>query len=164
MSDELGTLASWPPSKAAFEDLKERFEYGLIVRWEELEEFFETEHRDNWDFRTHWLNLIRLIETEGFFVTERGQAGKGFRFLNRREMADHVKARENKKAHDSMRKSLCLSKIPREGLSELEAKKIDHWENKSAVLAATAMAILRKRELPSPEMMTKSVRQILATK
>jgi len=160
MKDELKT---WPPSKFAFEQMQAAGEvkYGLAIPWERIEELFGINDRESWPFRGEWFALRGMFEEAGLFVTEAKMNDIGFRFLDRVEMADAVRNRENKKSDDSLRKSLALSKVPRDGLAENDVKKIDHWEAKAALIGATSKVLLRKRSLPSPEMAIRSVKEYL---
>lgn len=160
MSEE---LKKWPPSQHAFEQMKKDgvAQYGSVIKWDYICEMFGIDDREGWPFRTEWFKLRELFEEDGFLLTEKDQNEEGFRFLDRLEMADAVKCREIKKANDSLRKSITLSKVPREKLAESEVKKLDHWEAKAALIGATSKVLLRKRSLPSPEMAIKSVNHYL---
>lgn len=152
----------WPPHKYAFAELvkRGRLDYGKSVTWEEIEELINLGPREGWKFRGEYLSLCQLIKESGYLSTERGMNEAGFRILTRQEMADAVKNKELSKCNDTIRNSVMLSKVPRDGLSETESKKLDHWEEKTAVAGATAKVLLRKRSLPTPEMAIKSIRQI----
>lgn len=158
------SLKSWPPHKYALETVQEsgELDYGRTIVWARIEELFgyAREGETEWKFRAEWIEFCKLIKETGFSLTERGMHGEGVRVLQREEMADYVKTKEIAKANDSLRHSLMLSQVPREGLELREVKKLDHWETKSAVVGATSKVLLRKRSLPSPEMVTKSINQI----
>ena len=84
----------------------------------------------------------------------------GFRLLLREEMADLVRGKEHRKANDSLMRSAVLAKVPREGLTETQVAGLDHWENKAACIGMTGKALLRKRKLPSIEMVVKTIKTL----
>lgn len=158
------TTSVWPPNRHAFDQLREmgKVGYGESVSFDVLIDLFKVgSDLTSWKFRGEYLALRQLFEEHGFLVTERGMNGNGFRVLNREEMADLVRQRETNKANDSLRKSLTLSLVPRDGMAEVDARKIDHWETKAAVIGATSKLLLRKRSLPQPDQAVKSIRQQL---
>ena len=152
----------WPPHKHAFEQLEDRLEYGAQFKWTDVCELLgiPLEKRETWTFLQEWFALKNLIQNEGFFPSERGMRGVGFRLLLREEMAALVRAKEHRKADDSLMRSAILAKVPRDGLDETQVAALDHWENKSACLGATGKAILRKRKLPPIEMVIKTIKQL----
>jgi len=152
----------WPPHRHAFEQLEERLGYGEQFTWHEVCDLLEINpaKRDSWVFLQEWLGLKHAIENEGFLVTERGMNGKGFRLLLREEMAARVRASENRKADDSIRKSFVLSQVPRDDLAPEDAAALDHWENKAAILGAAGKTLIRKRKVPPIEMMIKSIKAL----
>lgn len=163
MTDDTQEPKVWPPHKYAFEELsKGELRYDAVIKWERFEGLLGVKRTGvtEWKFRGEWMSLTRLVKEAGFLFTERGMHDKGVRVLSRDEMADTVRQRELGKANDSLRNSLMLSNVPRENLSLSDIKKLDHWETKAAVVGATAKVLLRKRNLPSPEMAVKSVRQL----
>jgi len=151
----------WPPSKYALERLMEenRISYGAFISFEDIEKLFNVGDRTSTKFIFQMIEFRSLLKWEGFAVTER-DTKDGIRILDREEMADHVRRKESSKANNSIRNSLMLSKVPREGMKEEDVKSLDHWENKSAVLGAVTKNLIRKRNLPNPETAVKSVRQI----
>lgn len=162
-NEEAHEVTVWPPHRYAFQELlKGELAYDAIIKWPRIEELvgFKREGLTEWKFRGEWFSLCALVKEAGFIFTERGMNGEGVRVMARTEMADHVRQRENAKANESLRYSLMLSKVPREDLQEREVKKLDHWETKAAVVGATAKVLLRKRNLPTPEMAVKSVKQL----
>ena len=160
MSDE--ETKTWPPHKHAFEQLEDQLEYGAQFKWTDVCGVLgiSLEKRTTWAFLQEWFHLKNLIQREGFFPSERGMRGVGFRLLLREEMADLVRAKEHRKANDSLMRSAVLSKVPRDGLDKTRVAALDHWENKAACLGATGKAILRKRKLPPIEMVVKTIKQI----
>ena len=141
-----------PAWRHAFDVLHERgrIDYGIVIKWPELLDVMQLkrEQMDSWAFRSEWLAFRDVCQSEdGLLITERGMNDEGFRFLSREEMADHVKTREIKKANDSLRKSVCLGRVPRDGLDDDQVKKLDHWENKVAFVGAVQKTLLRKRNL-----------------
>lgn len=175
MKDELEDINDWvdevtgeartsPDHKYAFESLMTSGEadYGKIVEWERVEELFGMKGKAQTEkFRFKYISMSGLFQDAGFLLTEGGMNGKGFRFLTREEMADKVRQRETNKANDSLRKSLTLSRVPREGLAQAEIQKLDHWEVKTAVIGATSKLLLRKRSLPSPQNVVSNLRSDL---
>lgn len=158
----MSTPEQWPPHKAAFAKLTEEglISYGSQISWEKLTDLINMGDRDDWRFRGEYLNLCQRLKEEGFLSTERGMNDMGIRLLTREEMAIAVKNRELSKATDSIRNSLMLSNVPRDDMAEEKVKALDHWEEKSALIGATSKVLLRKRNLPSPEMAVKSIQQI----
>ena len=154
--------STWPPHKHAFEQLENRLEYGAQFKWLEVCELLgiEENRRAEWAFRNEWVALKSLIQKEGFFPTERGMGQVGFRLLLREEMADLVRGKEHRKANDSLMRSAVLAKVPREGLTETQVAGLDHWENKAACIGMTGKALLRKRKLPSIEMVVKTIKTL----
>lgn len=159
-----GQTTPWPPHKHAFQQLHAcgEVEYGNAVLWPRLEELFGMK-RDitDWKFRGEYLAMRLCFEEAGYLLSERGMNGEGVRIMNREEMADVVRQREFTKANDSLRKSLTLSKVPRDGLADDTIRKLDHWETKLAVVGATSKLLLRKRSLPSPQNAVGVLRQSL---
>ena len=162
---------SWPPHKDAYRMLTEMglVAYGCTVTWAQLEPLFGIKREVSAStrfspFLAAWLELKQLYEGDGFLLTERGMNGEGFRVLERQEMAEAVKVRELRKADDSLRKSLVLSQVPRDGLKHDEVKKLDHWEAMTAIVGASAKWFLRRRSLPSPESTASSLSNILKSK
>lgn len=144
----------WPPSKHAYSVLMEggEIDYGKEIPWKRIEELLDLDcSRDDWRFRGEYLNLRMMLEADGYLVTERGMDSAGLRILTREEMADKIRQREFSKANDSLRKSLTLAMVPREGMSSADVKKLDHWETKTAVIGATHKMLLRRRSLPAPQ-------------
>ena len=160
--DDVQETTVWPPHKHAFEQLEARLAYGGQFTWDEVCDLLgiAPTKRESLVFLQEWLGLKGAIENEGFLVTERGMNGKGFRLLLREEMAARVRASEHRKAHDSIRKSLVLSKVPRDDLAPEDMAALDHWENKAAILGAAGMALIRKRKVPPVEMVVKSIRAL----
>lgn len=152
----------WPPHKYALAELKTRelVKYGSEIPWELIEELFDSGPRSEWPFRTQYMKLCEALKDEGFWPSEARMNGLGIRLLNREEMADRVKAEHVKAANASLNQSLMLSKVPRENLSYAEVKKLDHWETKAAVIGATAKVLLRRRSLPTPTNVIKSITQL----
>lgn len=160
--EETGETTEWPPHKYALAQLEKqgRIRYNEVIRWAELEKLIDSGPREEWAFRGQYLCLADALKQQGFLLTQRGMNDEGVRILSREEMADVIREREHNKANDSLRNSLTLSKVPRDGLEPHQVKKLDHWETKSALVGATAKVLLRKRNLPSPEMAIKSIKQI----
>lgn len=156
---------SYPSEQEAFKQIMSVIEYGATFQWPTVCDWMGfdvsvVELPRTWEFNQPWMKLVKLLEHEGYFLTERGMNGKGFRILERTEMAEYVKNKELRAANQSLENSLCLSKVPRDGLNDSDLKKLDHWEEKSALVGATAKVLLRKRNLPSPEMTIKSIKQM----
>lgn len=156
---------AWPPEKEAHQKIMQVIDYGKSFEWDEVCQWFGLDRQTaevprGWDFNQPWMKLRELLALEGFDLTERGMHGKGFRVLERAEMADAEKGRMIGESNKRLLASLKLSKVPREGLQESESKKLDHWEEKSALIGATYKTLLRKRNLPSPEMVIKSIQQM----
>ena len=161
MESETSTV--WPPHKYALQKLKEteKLAYGQIITWELLQSLINRGPIDEWPFRGEYMELCRLAKEEGFLLSQTSTNGEGVRVLSREEMATAVHNREASKANDSLRNSLMLSRVPKDGLSEKEVRKIEHWETKAAIIGAASKHLLKKRSLPSPEMVIKSLRQTL---
>lgn len=162
---EDNTVKQHPPEREAFDRIMEVIEYGKVFKWEQVCEWMGIEVEKakedrGWEFNTPWLNLARMLRSQGYFITERGMDNEGFRVLLREECADRVKSEQYRFANSSIEQGFALSKIPREGLDEIEAKKMDHWEQKCILVGTVTKSLLRKRELPSPEMAIKSLKQI----
>jgi len=155
-------VSVWPPHKHAFEQLQDKLEYGAQFTWDVICELLgiDKNKRAEWTFLQEWFALRELIQSEGFFASERGMRGVGVRLLLREEMAALVNSKERRKANDSLMRSTVLSKVPREGLSEGQVRSLDHWENKAACIGATSKALIRKRKLPPIEMVTKTIKEI----
>ena len=162
MSEDIKDVSTWPPHKHAFEQLDDRLEYGAQFKWDEVCRLLgmDENNRTEWAFLREGFALKGRIQKEGFFPSERGMGGVGFRLLLREEMAKLVRGKEHRKANDSLMRSAVLSKVPRDGLSEADVSSLDHWENKAACIGATGKALLRKRKLPSIEMITKSIKEL----
>lgn len=152
----------WPPHKHAFEQLVEQLGYGAQFKWEEVCELLgvDLNKRHEWKFLQEWFALKNLIQNEGYFPSERGMGGVGFRLLLREEMSELVRAKEHRKARDSLMRSAVLAKVPRDGLTEAQVASLDHWENKAACIGITGKSLLRKRKLPSIEMITKTIKEL----
>lgn len=164
VEEDMEKTTLWPPHRFAFQELlKGELDYEAVIPWERFEELlgFKREGRTEWNFRNEWIALSVLVKEAGFIFTERHMEGKGVKVMERKRMAEHVRMRENAKANESLRFSTMLSMVPREGLERLVVKKLDHWETKAAVLGATAKVLLRKRNLPTPDMAVKSVKQLM---
>ena len=157
-------VKSWPPHKYAMEELTKSGElaYGAEIAYSRIEALFGygRQGAQDWKFRGEWIQLCARVKEAGFLFSEAGCPPDTFRVLKREEMADAVKRRELASANASLRHSLMLANVPRKELKPHEVKKLDHWETKSAVVGATAKVLLRKRNLPSPEMAVKSLRQL----
>jgi hypothetical protein len=154
VSEELTTRPVPPLYPHVFVEMAEEglLDYGCTVEWIYLEEKLRVSPADRkagaGAWLREWLPLRQLFETDrGLMVTEAGLKGTGFRFYKREEMADEIARREKKKARDTIRKSVCLSMVPRENLPEAEQKKLDHWENKTAWIGAFNLEMLRKRKV-----------------
>lgn len=159
-----GEVTAWPPHKHAFQKLcaGDEVDYGITITWARLEELFGMKRElGDWKFRGEYLSLRLCFEEAGYLLTERGVSETGVRIMTREEMADVVRQREFNKANDSLRKSLTLAKVPRDGLPDAEVRKLDHWETKLAVIGATAKLLLRKRSLPSPQNAVGALKQSL---
>jgi hypothetical protein len=152
----------WPPSEYALEQLKEMglINYGQQIEWAVIEKLLDSGPREDWPFRSQYLSLVDLLKNMGYIVTQRGMNDLGVRILSREEMAEVIKDRETAKANDSLRNSLTLSRVPRDGLKEHEVKKLDHWETKTAIVGATSKILLRKRSLPMPEKAVETVKKL----
>jgi hypothetical protein len=154
----------WPPYRHAYAELHSggEVDYGLLIQWDRLLKLFNLPGgtRDSWKFRGQWFKLKDALEQDGYMLTEAGTSGRGIRILTREEMAPIIKARESRKAGDSLRKAEILGKVPRAGLDPETASNLDHWQLKTALLGATARTLMRRRVLPSPETFTPSLRQI----
>ena len=155
-------IKQWPPHKYALEKLGEmgKISYGEIIEWETIEGLIDRGDRTGWAFRGEYMSMTDCLKEMGYMVTERGMNETGIRILTREEMADVVKNKELRKCNDSLRNSLMLAKVPRHELPEEEVKKLDHWETKVAVVGATSKVLLRRRNLPSPEMAVKSIKDV----
>jgi len=116
--------------------------------------------RGEWKFISQYMSLVDQLKLHGYIVTQKGVHDTGIRILNREEMAEVVKEREYKKANDSVRNSLTLSKVPRTDLETHEVKKLDHWETKSALIGATVKVLARKRNLPTPSKVVESIKKL----
>lgn len=165
MSEYTEDTKAYPAEREAFMHIMDRIEYGATFEWDDVCAWMglpveAANLPREWEFNQPWLRLSKMLESEGFFSTERGMNGSGFRILTREEMAHHVKCRELRSANVSLSNSVVLGKVPRDGMSDSDIKKLDHWEEKSALIGATAKVLLRKRNLPSPEMVIRSVKQI----
>jgi len=156
-----GEATEWPPYKYALRMLEERgrLQYGSVIDWDELEKLINRGPRNFWPFRNQYVSLCAELKKMGFISTERGMNDRGIRILERLEMADYIRQKETQKANNSLLMSLSLSKVPRDGLKENEAKKLDHWETKTAVIGATSKVLLRKRTLPAPQKVIETVKQ-----
>lgn len=157
-------ISEWPPHKYTLNELKKRelIKYGAEIPWDLLEKLINSGPRNEWNFKAQYIEFSQALKEEGFMLSETKMNGLGVRILDRQEMAEVVKRNEYKKANDSLRNSLMLSQVPRAGLSPHEQKKLDHWETKTAVVGATGKVLLRKRSLPPPDMVVKSVKQLAA--
>lgn len=127
-----------------------RMRYGAAFKWDEILPMLKMSMADldSWGFREEWIPFRQMCMDElGLIATERGMDGTGFRFLDRDEMASYVCNKEMRKARDSIRNSVCLSMVPRDGLDAQNQRKLDHWEAKSAFVGAVSQALLRKRKL-----------------
>ena len=160
MSEE--NIKSWPPHKYALEQLQQQgyVAYGAAIPMRLLVDLIDMGEPDTWQFRGEYLELSKALKNMGYVPTEAGQEGKGIRILTREEMAEWAKRKEHRKAQDSIRNSSTLSHVPREGLTMEQAKELEHWEQKSALLGASATVLLRRKELPSPEMTVKALRDL----
>ena len=162
MSEDIKDVSTWPPHKHAFEQLEEQLEYGAQFKWKDVCELMgmDENKRTEWAFLNEGFALKGLIQKEGFFPSERGMGGVGIRLLLREEMAKLVRGKEHRKATDSLMRSSDLSKVPRDVLSDVDVASLDHWENKAACIGMAGKALLRKRKLPSIEMITKSIKEL----
>lgn len=153
----------YPPYKHAIAELENRglLKYGSRIKWEIMQELIGVNDRESWAFRGQMLELSAKLKEDGFLTTEKNMNGEGIRIQSREEMADSVRNREMAKANDSMRNSIMLSNVPREKMDEKDIAKLDHWEEKSALMGATSKMLLSKRKLPSPELVIKSVKEIV---
>lgn len=157
-------LTEWPPYKNAINQLQKLglIKYGAEISWQLLEELIDMGDRESWRFKSQFIILTAQLKNMGFMLSQKGLNGTGVRILKREEMADLVNRREFYKAHDTLRNSQMLSEVPRDDMAESDIKKLDHWEHKTAILGATAIAILRRRKLPPADMAVKSIRQLAA--
>ena len=156
---------AYPPEVEAYRQLKTQIDYGAEFMWKDVLQWMglpptAAEAPRGWDFNDPWMKLSKMLESDGYLVTERGMNAKGFRVMQRLEMADYIKSNQYRAANKSLEASLCLSRVPREGLEKHEVKKLDHWEEKTALIGATGKVLLRKKNLPSPEMVVKSIKQV----
>lgn len=143
-------------------------DYGKEIHWERLEELIGMKRtivksgikQSNMEFTFQMVAFRNEIKISGYMATQSGMNDIGIRILTRKEMAPKVLAREHRKANESIHHGVMLDRVPTEGLDENEIRKIKHTSLRCVVTGQAQKEILRSRSLPSPETMTKSLREV----
>ena len=80
-----------PVEKHVFEQLEDSIDYGEVIKWHIIEEIADMPRLVHGivdpKFAFMWMQVSQMLEGKGFFTTERGLNGEGFRVLQREEVA-----------------------------------------------------------------------------
>lgn len=117
---------------------------GAVVSALEVEQILECKYEEkDWKFLGRYLVLKSLIESRGFFVTQKDQEAPGFRLLSTQEMAEHAQNRLAKAMGMCYKNALIMSSHDGiEALTDTEKKKYSFMRNKSAQSALMMQKIL----------------------
>lgn len=157
MSDELKLDPPWRNAVVELEDSGE-LDYGKEIRWSRLEELFGIP-KNHQRFPFELMGFRTAIKKLGFWATERGMKEVGIRIKTRREMAPDAIARERRKAHESINHGVMLDRVPVEGMADGDVKQLHHASLKCVVTGQAQLELLRRKVLPPPETVTKSLRE-----
>ena len=82
-----------PVEKHVFEKLEGAIDYGDVINWHIIEEIADMTRLVHGivepKFAFMWMQVSLMLEGKGYFSTERGMNGEGFRVLQREEVASH---------------------------------------------------------------------------
>ena len=133
-------------SNEAFSLLQEKnmLRPGNTISGKMLEEIFKCKyHPDSWEFRAKYLTLKGIVESEGFFITQKGLDAPSFRILRTDEMADFAHKKLTKYCMGTFKTGYILAAHShKDQVSEEEQKKILHMQK-----TAARMAIAQQTEL-----------------
>lgn len=110
---------------------------GYIVSGHLLEQLFNLKyHPDCWDWRGQYLLLKNIIESEGYFITQKDIPSPGFRILETFEMADFAKKKLLKNCLSTFKTGYVLSAHAEKAqLSEEDQKKMLSIQKTAARIA-----------------------------
>lgn len=134
-------------------------QYGAFIPFEWLEGEFRT-LREETKFRFELMGFVGALMRGGYMASERGCEGRGIRILKREEMAEAALRKTRNAIESTHRRGACLAVVDRSELAEDDKVKLDRAEAKLLFTSAVAAAAMRRKNIPSPEMGVKSIKQI----
>lgn len=154
----------YPVEKHVFEQLEDAIDYGEVVKWHIIEEIADMPRLVHGivdpKFAFMWMQVSQMLEGRGFFTTERGMNGEGFRVLQREEVASHNDKKVKQDIKQWERRVVGMSCVSRDGMSHDEQRKLDHIQNKVVMMAEVNKHLMRKRNLPMPGKALEAVKSL----
>lgn len=144
-----------PPSDIIYSVLSERnmIRPGTTVSGYIIESIIgkKYEGSDDWAFIGPYLALKTLLESEGYFISQKGIDAPGFRILKTSEMADHANMKLMQNLADTYKTALILathqSREEYVHLSDEEKKKFDCVRKKASNISMMQQKMLLDNQI-----------------
>lgn len=88
--------------------------------------------KDDWNWIGPFMNLVSVIESEGFFITQRDMEYPSFRVLESREMAEHAEKKLVKNMLSNFKIAYVLAAHDTSILKDEERKNHEYIQKKAA--------------------------------
>lgn len=144
-NDQILRKKNNPIAARAFEYLhsKSLIHAGSLIDRENVENAIGIEYKENsWNFLGPYLLLKNKIESEGYFITQKGVSAPGFRIINSEEMAEHAKNKIMHNLFSNFKTAYILSAHDVSSLTEDEKKK-----HKSVQHQAAQVSLMQQKML-----------------